>query len=134
MIVLIISLAGYTTRGPAFNGRVGGTTIIARSTTPFLDAARTLLAQGAAPDAPFVMRHAGQDHDALRTTVGVAAGLSVDDSGGKPTFRAYKPYDGRSRVAVGPPMRPATDQSSGAVNQKDASTASPAHEIDGGGR
>jgi hypothetical protein len=44
--------------------------------------------------------------DALRSTVGAAAGLSVaDDTGGKPVFRTWKPYDAGSAVAVASPMR-----------------------------
>jgi hypothetical protein len=104
MIVLIVSLAGYTTRGPVYDGTMDGATIVTRSTTPFFDAARVLLAKGMAPDMALVMRHAGAHHDALRSTVGKAAGLSVENSGGKAAFRTYKP-DGRFRAASGSPMR-----------------------------
>src|SRR5215470_14520192 len=103
MIMLIISLAGYTTRGPVYDGMMDGATIVTRSTTPFFDAARVLLAKGAAPDMPLVMRHADAHHDALRSTVGKAAGLSVEDSGGKPAFRTYEP-DARFRPTSGSPM------------------------------
>jgi hypothetical protein len=36
------------------------------TTTPFLTAARVLLAKGADPDAALVMRRPGTDHDALQ--------------------------------------------------------------------
>jgi hypothetical protein len=54
-----------------------------------------------------VMRHANFPDDALRSTVGVAAGLVVeDDSGGKPVFRKWRPdrFDGRSSVALPSPV------------------------------
>jgi hypothetical protein len=41
------------------------------------------LASGIDPAAPIVM-HVGLLHDGLHATVGVAAGLTVTDSGGKP--------------------------------------------------
>jgi hypothetical protein len=104
VIVLVVSLAGYTTRGPVYDGMMDRATIVTRPTTPFFDAARVLLAKGVAPDMALVMRHAGAHHDALRSTVGKAAGLSVENSGGKPAFRPYKP-DGRFRAADGSPMR-----------------------------
>ncbi len=63
--------------------------MVERSTTPFCDAARVLLAEGVDP-----------------VTVGTAAGLTVaDDTGGKPVFRTWKPYDAGSAVAVASPMR-----------------------------
>jgi hypothetical protein len=131
MIVLIVSLAGYTTRGPVYDGTMDGATIVTRSTTPFFDAARVLLAKGVAPDMALVMRHAGAHHDALRSTVGKAAGLSVENSGGKPAFRPYKP-DGRFRAASGSPMRFGARQSSGAAERKSAPAASPPHAFTGG--
>jgi hypothetical protein len=52
------------------------------------------------------MRHEGAPHDALRSTVGTAAGLTVrDDGGGKPVFQKWSPYDARSRSSVTPPVR-----------------------------
>ncbi len=80
--------------------------MVERSTTPFCDAARVLLAEGVDPVTRVVMRHAGSLADALRSTVGTAAGLTVaDDTGGKPVFRTWKPYDAGSAVAVASPMR-----------------------------
>jgi hypothetical protein len=60
--------------------------------TPFLSAARVLLSEGVSPLEPLTMTHAGSDMVCLRSTVGVAAALSLEES---PTrgFRlyAYKP-------------------------------------------
>jgi hypothetical protein len=96
----------YSTRGQLFDGKVEGRRIVKRSTIPFCDAARALLAEGINPDTVLVMRHEGKVHDALRSTVRVAAGLTVkDDSVGKPVFRKWEPYDARSAVPVPSPMR-----------------------------
>jgi len=90
-----------------FDGSVDSRCIVRRSTTPFCDAARVLLAEGIKPDTVLVMRHANLPDDALRSTVRVAAGLVVeDDSGGKPVFRKWRPdrFDGRSSVALPLPV------------------------------
>jgi hypothetical protein len=112
-VVLIVSPSlnadgrkAYSTRGQLFDGKVDGRFVVERSITPFCDAARALLAEGAHPETKLVMRHAGSVADALRSTVGAAAGLTVaDDTGGKPVFRTWKPYDAGSAVAVAPSMR-----------------------------
>ncbi len=54
------------------------------------------------------MRHDGSPHDALRSTVGAAAKLTVvDDDGGKPIFKKWSPspYDIGAASPVPPPMR-----------------------------
>jgi hypothetical protein len=96
----------YSTRGQLFDSKVDGRSVVKRSTTPFCDAARVLLAEGADPSTKLVMRHEGSSHDALRSTVGAAAKLTVvDDKGGKPIFTKWSPYDARSRSLDAPPMR-----------------------------
>jgi hypothetical protein len=67
-----------------------------------------LLAEGVDQAARFVMRHDGSPHDALRSTVGAAAKLTVADSGtGKPVFVPW--VDLRETwsptARSGPPMR-----------------------------
>ena len=112
-IVLVVSPSlnidgrkAYSTRGQLFGGKVDGRFVAERSTTPFCDAARVLFAEGIKPDTVLVMRHANLPDDALRSPVGVAAGLTVADDGGrKPVFRTWKPYDAGSAVAVASPMR-----------------------------
>jgi len=81
--------------------------IVERSTTPLCDAARVVLAEGVRSKAKIVMRHTGSLADALRSTVGAAAGLTTaDDSGGKPVFRKWRRdrFDGRSSVALPSPV------------------------------
>jgi hypothetical protein len=96
----------YSTRGQLFDGAIDGRSIVKRSTTPFCDAARALLAEGIKPTTTLVMRHPSSPYDALRSTVGVAAGLTVvNDNGGKPIFRKWAPYDGARPLPVAPPMR-----------------------------
>jgi hypothetical protein len=112
-VVLVVSPSlnvdgrkAYSTRGQLFDGKVDGRFVVERSTTPFCDAARVLLAEGADPATRFIMRHEGSPHDALRSTVGAAAGLTVaDDNGGKPIFRKWSPYDREGTIPVTSPMR-----------------------------
>jgi hypothetical protein len=80
----------YVSRGPLFDAAVGGRTIATRCVTPMLDSARVLLAEGADPAARLVMRHAGSEVDAVITTIGCAAGLTVRESDGSPRFRPYE--------------------------------------------
>jgi hypothetical protein len=112
-IVLIVSPSlngdgrkAYSTRGQLFDGKVDGRFVVERSTTPFCDAARMLLAESVRPEAKLVMRRAGSATDALRSTVGAAAGLTVaDDNGGKPVFRKWSPYDREETIPAPSPMR-----------------------------
>lgn len=77
----------------AFDARLGSSdTVVCVSETPLFDAARALLAQGKAnPDDMLVMRHAGSTVDALRSKVGVAAGLRIEETGWGPKLRKYRP-------------------------------------------
>jgi hypothetical protein len=98
-----------------FDARLAGSDqyLVEGSRTPFLDAARALLAAGlAAPDDMLVMRNAGSAHDALRARIGAAAKLTVNEDG--PRFANHDP-DRLARFRTGaaetpnssPPMRPA---------------------------
>lgn len=69
---------------------------------PFCEGARVLLAEGCDPAARFVMRHDGSTADALRSTVGVAAKLMVEEGDRVPQFRRWKPSP---HADVTPPMR-----------------------------
>jgi hypothetical protein len=82
-VVLVVSPSlnaegrkAYSTGGQLFDGKVDGRTVVKRSTTPFCDAARVLLAEGVRPEAKIVMRHSRSLADALRSTVGAVAGSS----------------------------------------------------------
>jgi hypothetical protein len=93
----------HSSRGPLFDSAVDGRTIITRSTQPLLDGARALIAEGVDPARRIVMRHAGSDVDALRSTVGAAAKLTLEEGERLPTLRPWKPSP---HAAVTPPMRP----------------------------
>ena len=75
-------------------GRVLGT-----FTAPLCGGARVLLAEGVPPETPVQMRHAGSATIALRSTVGRAASLTVNEEtgDGKPRFAKWRPID-RSRL------------------------------------
>jgi hypothetical protein len=96
----------YSSRGQLFDGKVDGRSVVKRSPTPFCTAARVLLAEGVDPATRLIMRHTGSVADALRSTVGAAAGLTVwDDAGGKPIFGKWSPYKDGAPLVVGPPVR-----------------------------
>ena len=101
----------YTKRGPLFDGKVDGRTIITRSTQPLLDGCRVLIREGVDPDTRITMRHAGSTADALRSTVGGAAKLIVEEGARVPQVRRWKPSP---HADVTPPMRqpsrPSPDQ------------------------
>jgi hypothetical protein len=97
---------GYGTRGRLFDAELDGRVLVRRSAAPFCDAARLLLAEGVDPATKLVMRHSGSEIDALRSTIGAAAKLTVsDDNSGKPRFRSYRPWSGPVAVPGSPPMR-----------------------------
>jgi hypothetical protein len=77
-----------------------GQVLLCKSAQPLLDGARALLAMGCDPSAALVMRREGSDLDALRTRVGVAAGLTVDETNIR--FARWKPrlfQIGRTSIA-----------------------------------
>src|SRR5262249_8120360 len=115
-------------RGQLYDVRLQGRLIVDRSPQPFLDSGRALLAEGVDPAAPIVMRRSEDDVDALQSTVGVAAGLTVQDSGGKPVFRPWQPYDGPSRVPVSSSARESDDGASTPGEEKLALEAACAEE------
>ena len=97
----------YSTRGQLFDDKADGRTVVKRSTTPFCAAARVLLAEGIDPATKLVMRHEGSSHDALRSTVGAAAKITVADSStGKPVFVPWVDLRERHEATArsGPPM------------------------------
>jgi hypothetical protein len=68
-------------------------------------------------------------HDALRSTVGPAAGPTVrDTNAGKPVFAEHQPYDGAKLHRVTAPMRE-TDQATGGSSRltENAPTGHPKH-------
>jgi hypothetical protein len=87
-----------------FRARLEDGTELGRSTsTPFLAACRKLLALGHDPKQPAVMRQCGAMHDALRSTIGAAALLTVREDGTPRCARlapnAPAPREGSSSIA-----------------------------------
>jgi hypothetical protein len=83
MMEIIITVAPHLEPWPAagvhihrtnYDARLGERLLCEAATTPFLTAARVLLAESADPDAVLAMRRPGTDHDALRARLGTAAG------------------------------------------------------------
>jgi hypothetical protein len=87
-------------RGQLFDGAMDGEIVIRRSPQPLLDIARALLAAGIDPKTPIAMRHAGAETDALTATVGVAAGLTVQEGDYAPALR---PWDADFLRRIRPP-------------------------------
>jgi hypothetical protein len=83
-------------RGPLFDAKIADRIVVRRNAQPLLDACRVLMAEGCNPATPIVMQHEGSVMDALRTTVGHAGKLTVDEpTDGKrpPRFRDWRPRD-----------------------------------------
>jgi hypothetical protein len=79
-----------------------GERLICESKTPFLSAARVLLREGVAPDTPLTMTHQGSSTVSLRSTVGVAAGLVVDETEkSAPRFKPYREFPTAMPLPVG---------------------------------
>ncbi len=111
MIIVTVKPNGYSSRGQLFDAFVNDRPIGRRSPMPLLDACRVLLADGVDPATRVVMRHSTRaDLDALRSTVGAAAKLTVkqETEDGKPRFVKWQPNSYRGGVpgVLGePPMR-----------------------------
>jgi hypothetical protein len=63
------------------------------SRTPFLSAARVLMKEGVDPDTPITLGHDGSATVSLRSTIGQAARLTVEESDRSgPRFVPYHPF------------------------------------------
>jgi hypothetical protein len=78
-----------------------GDRMLCVSETPLLSAARVLQAEGVPATTRLEMIHEGSAIVAMRTTVGVAAGLRVSETGSMPRFVPWRPdqLPGNSRFA-----------------------------------
>jgi hypothetical protein len=76
-----------------FRAEIAGRIIVDSSKQPFLDGARVLISEGYARAIILAMWHANATAFALRSTIGAAAKLAVEDDG-TPRFRRWKPWDG----------------------------------------
>jgi hypothetical protein len=93
---VVITMAALDRLG-RYRTYLGARLLVAGTRMPLLDAARELIRLGADPDAIVAMRHAGAGHDALRTRLGTAAGLTVDED--RCRFRGVRRGD------TAPPVR-----------------------------
>ena len=87
MIEVVVTSAGAST----YLARVGGRQI-GTFKTPLLSAARILAADGIEPDTPIVMRWANSKTVSMRSTVGAAATLTVEEGDGAPRFVKHQPW------------------------------------------
>jgi hypothetical protein len=73
-----------------FIAHLDGRALCHRTFSPFLAAVRTLAAEGYDPASTIIMRHKGSNTDALSSTIGQAAGLSVRETQTlSPRFERY---------------------------------------------
>jgi len=75
-----------------FQAEIDGEVVVKSSRTPFLAAARFLKEYGVDPATKIVMRHQNSETDALISTVGVAADLTVAETG-KPIFAKWQEFE-----------------------------------------
>jgi hypothetical protein len=120
MLIIVSPTGDSTNRGPTYDGRVDGRQIVHRSTQPFLDGARALLAEGADPDTSYVMRHAASDVDALTSTVGYAAKWTIAEGDRVPHRVHHVPYDAKIHAPERPPVRSSEAGLLMAGSQRDA--------------
>jgi hypothetical protein len=93
----VASLIVVATPAPRGAGRYqarldGDDRILCISRTPFLTAARKLVAQGYDPGITLTLRHAGSDTDSLRAKLGTAASLTIKETGYGPELQPWKPF------------------------------------------
>lgn len=97
----------YSARGQLFDGRVDGVLVVGRSTQPFLDGAREMLARGYAARERLIMRHLDSGVDALISSIGYAASRTVAEGDSYPRFVPYQArpensWAGSPRQDLGP--------------------------------
>jgi hypothetical protein len=100
----LVTIAPVEKAPGRFSAQRGDRLLVKSSRQPFLDAARRLLLDGCDPGAIIIMRHAGSDIDALRSTAGAAAKLTVEEGDRTaPSIRSWKAFP---CTAVAPPIEP----------------------------
>lgn len=85
-----ISITIHSVGRGRFAALLGGR-LLCVSGTPLLSAARVLQAEGISAPTRLEMIHQGSAIVAMRTTVGVAAGLRVSETGSMPRFVPWQP-------------------------------------------
>jgi len=99
MPTVIVIVAPIVTRSGYYTARCNGR-LLCRSRQPLLDGARELLASGYPADTIIVMRHAGSAVEALRSTIGAAARLTVE------TSEHFRHWRGPRTRGAGPSIAP----------------------------
>lgn len=126
MPVLELVLTPVASRPGLYAASLDGRDVVRASRQPFYDAARALLAEGAPAGAALAARHAGSATVAMRSTVGEAAALTVEEGDGRRLrLRPWRPHPKAGRGGVGE----AEDARSGAAGSEgpaDAPRALPA--------
>jgi hypothetical protein len=90
---IIVIVAPLDRRGRFSARLIDGRPLVSSSCLPFCEAARELVRLGYPPELVLLMPHEGSSVVALRSIIGTAAKLTVEDSGrGPPSFRAWKPF------------------------------------------
>lgn len=86
-----------------FSATVNGELLVWSSRTPYTDAARVLIKEGADSNSILILRHAGSDVNAMTGKLGLVAKLAVREGNTEqPRFSPWKPYPSR---AVASPVR-----------------------------
>jgi len=85
-----IILESVNRRGQSSASLPDGTVLVASSRQPFLDAARVLITAAYHPDSWLEGWRPGSTGFALRARLGIAAGLTVDET--KTVFAKWKPF------------------------------------------
>jgi hypothetical protein len=115
-------------RAGRFDARLpSGQMLVVGSRQPFLDGARVLLKSGWNPQQVIVMRHVGSSFDSLKSTVGAAAKLTVDETN-RPTFARWKAFPSTAeqrhsaRSDIGASEVPPSDRSNQGAGRRHGNT------------
>lgn len=74
-----------------YSARLGDRILVDKSYTPFYSAARILKEEGVHWNEPLTMTHDGSETICMRTTVGEASMLTVEDNDKGLTLRPFRP-------------------------------------------
>src|SRR5882762_8721168 len=134
-----IVLESVNRRGRSSASLPDGTVLVGSSRQPFLDAARVLIAAGYDPDSWLEGWRPGATAFALRARLGIAAGLTVDET--KTVFAKWKPFSSSAvassidhseipatTLAAAPPalLQPQLEQQSKMTSETEPAAARPA--------
>jgi hypothetical protein len=118
-----ITVSALPTCPGRFEARLGDQVLGASSRQPFLDGARRLIEIGHDPAARLVMRHAGSEIEALRSTIGAAARLTVrEDEKRGPELVRYKAF---LHADIAPPIAPEKDPAKSTPSPKPTRNGGP---------